>query len=195
MQILLNDKPQEVATPSVTSLKEIIDHVSDHIPEHMLITTVKLNGKQLDDDWIQQQDGVYVMEDDKLELHTRDAAELGREIFANTREQFQIIRDNFEQIAEMFRMDDSTTANASLAQSVDNLQAYFRVIHNALLLQGRNFSELIIDNQPATQFIDGFSAKLTELIETQQGEDWVLLADIIEYELSPLLKQIDSIYS
>ncbi|MCD4829272.1 MAG: hypothetical protein K8R90_07610 [Candidatus Cloacimonetes bacterium] len=194
MQVKLNDKTLDIKASSVTSLKQILDEIERHVPDSAIITEVTLNGKQLEDNWMQKMDGIYVMEDDSLELKTRSAIELGREAFLRSQEQFRAIREDFEKIAEMFRLDDEVKANSYLAQAVDNLQAYFRIIQESLILMNRSFADFTIDGNTAPQFMDSFSDKLSELIDIQKNKDWVLLADMIEYELLPLLQKVDSIY-
>jgi len=184
----------EVTVSSVTSLKDIVDQVNQRMPDSSIIVAVTLNGKQLEEDWMTRQQSLYVMEEDTLELEARQAEDLGREAFRKSHEQFELICEDFQRIAEMFRLDDETLANTFLAQAVDNLQSFLRIVQESLILMRRTFSELTIDGKPAPQFIEQFSTKLSEVINIQKNNDWVLLADVIEYDLVPLLGMIECIY-
>ena len=194
MQIKLNEQTLEITAAQVTSLHQILDQVTAQLPDTAIITGIVLNDRELEDDWVRQQDSLYVMEEDKLQIITRHAGDLGQEAFQQSHGQFAAIRENFESIAEMLRVEDEAKANAFLAQTVDNLQTYFRIIQESLILMGRSFNDLTIDGKPAPRFMEEFSTKLSEMIDIQHGKDWVLLADVIEYELVPLLCKVDDIY-
>jgi len=193
MQLTVNDTPQTVAVNAVATLKEVLEKVP--MPGNMLVTGVPLNGRQLETDWTTRADAIYVMEEDKLALTVQPAAMVGRAALLGTQPQFAALCEDFGRIADSFRMDDEVKANNHFALAVDNLQTFFRIVQEALLLIGRNFNDLRIDGMPMTAYMEQFGAKLGELIDVQKNHDWVLLADLIEYELAPLLKKLDAVYT
>ncbi len=43
------------------------------------------------------------------------------------------------------------------------------------------------------QALDGLSSLFSEMIEIQENEDWILLADLLEYEYLPLVEKTKSL--
>ncbi len=192
MKIRVNgmEKTFEIAT---------VDHLgkalsSLNLPPTQLIIDIKLNDRPLEKNWHQKQDRIFLMNEDEMDIATEDAAVIGRNAFNDTREQLGKLVQDLELTAEGFRLEDETTANSRLVQSIENLQAFFTVLQEAFVLMGRDFNTTPIGEHKGQEYVRMFSAKLSELIDVQQNKDWILLADMIEYELVPVLKKVEEIY-
>ncbi len=192
MKIRVNGVEKTLEISTVENLGNVISGL--RLPPTQLITAIRLNDRPLEADWLQKQDRIYVMNEDEMDIDAEDAAVIGNRAFQATREQLGKLIGDLEQTAQGFRLDDETTANARLVQSIENMQAFFTVIQESFVLMGRDFNTTTIGDTKGQDYIKTFSGKLSELIDVQQSKDWVLLADMIEYELVPVLKKVEKIY-
>ena len=192
MKIRVNGVEKTMDISTVENLGNVLAGLN--LPPTQLITSIRLNDRPLEPDWLQKQDRIYVMNEDEMDIDAEDAAAIGNRAFQDSKEQLGRLIEDLQQTAEGFRLDEETTANARLVQSIENMQAFFTVIQEAFVLMGRDFNTTPIGETKGQDYIKTFSGKLSELIDVQQTKDWVLLADMIEYELVPVLKKVEKIY-
>lgn len=82
-----------------------------------------------------------------------------------------------QQATESFRIGDDTEGNKTLTQIIDGLNWMTEV--------------LILTRDAQTNSIDiaGIGTILTELIEALENSDSVLIADMLQYEILPILEK------
>jgi hypothetical protein len=194
MNVFVNGKPLEVRVSAVASLQDILLQVENLCPMSQIVTSVILNGRTLESDWMQHAGSTYILAEDKLELASEDAVDLGRRAFVDSRGHLQNLMQRIADVADHFRMDDEAAANTHYVQCIDMLQAYFNVLQESTRLMGLPLLSLKAGDHPMNELMDNIGQKLSELIDIQKNRDWILLADMLEYELTPLLKQVELIY-
>jgi len=101
---------------------------------------------------------------------------LGKDL---TREFAELIKKNIEIVARSFRSDGVSEAKKIYVQLIDDLQLFFEMIGEI-----RKIGEI----DAAEAYLEEISKVLEELISTYAYEDWIIVADILEYELIPLLE-------
>jgi len=95
----------------------------------------------------------------------------------------------FDQAADLFRMGNEQEANKFYIQILDGMDWFSEVIN------------IVMDSEfEGSEHQDTLSlrqAKLTDLmsqmLEANKNQDWVLLADILEYEMTPFYKEWQTI--
>jgi hypothetical protein len=194
MNVIVNGRPLEVRVSAVSPLQEILQQIETLLPMTQVITGASLNGQPLAGDWVRSAASTYILAEDRLELFAEDASELGRKAFADSREHLRGLLAQITSVADRFRMDDEAVANTCFVQSIDLLQAYFSVLQESTKLMGNDFLTLVAEQRPVGELVEEIGRKLSDLIEIQKNRDWILLADVLEYELIPILKKLDSIY-
>ena len=96
--------------------------------------------------------------------------------------------DAAHRIGGDFRGHDLATANrelVSLAQSLGTLVTLVGVVGGVIRV---DFDEFGANGAPATGLITKTRTQIEALIDAQQAEDWIAVADALEYEVSPALK-------
>jgi hypothetical protein len=91
----------------------------------------------------------------------------------------QIMGDGAKHVAELFRQADDTEA-------LEMYQDLLQVVRDFLGMIGVLRSEFTLKDHPA--FNDGveeISDLFGEMTEVMENEDWILLADLLEYEFLP----------
>jgi hypothetical protein len=92
------------------------------------------------------------------------------------------------EVARRFRGRDQAQAQQSLLALVQGLQVLTSLIATIGLVLQTDLGSLLWDGRPASSLIDGLSAHLEALIDAQQREDWITIADIVEYDVEPALR-------
>jgi hypothetical protein len=132
---------------------------------------------------------------DSLEVELANLKDLVATNIANALNYLKKLIPGFEQAADLFRTGNEQEANKYYLQILDGIDWFSQVV--SVIMQPE-------DGEAELPDADGESLqvrqkKLTDLmsqmLEANQNKDWVLLADILEYEMVPFYKDWENILS
>ncbi len=194
MKVYLNGNVSEIKITSISTLSDVIVQMEKEIDKSQIITELKLNEKILGSDWYNNAKNIFLLDEDDLFITTQSSDYIAVQALNSSQKSFETITADFQKVSDMFRFDNEIKANSYFAQCIENFQWYLKIISDSLSLLGKNLSSIQLSDKNLEEKITELSAKLEEMIECQQSKDWILLADMIEYELLPLLKSLTEIY-
>jgi hypothetical protein len=194
MQVIINGETREVKVENISTLLDVICQIETTLPQGQIISEIQLNNKVLSADWYQNSSKIYLLDEDTLVLTTSDSSKIALQTLINSKTDFDVIINHFADIADSFRLHDDVEANARFIQGIENLQWYLQLIEDATFLLGRPLDKIIHEERKFIDNITDLSIKLETIISYQINKDWIMLADMIEYEMLPTLKKIGSIY-
>lgn len=118
-----------------------------------------------------------------LELELGMLKDLLANNLVNAREYLERLIPGFQTAADLFRMGNEQEANKYYLQILDGIDWFSQVVLTIVNAQ---------ENEAEGQSLEERQKKLTELMEqmlgANQNQDWVLLADLLEYEMVPFYK-------
>ena len=91
--------------------------------------------------------------------------------------------------SEMFRMGDEIKSNETLAECVEGVRWFLKMIDCFKEIHNLDFSEVLFRGKPMDARFDNMSALIDEMLTAQTDGDLVLLADLIEYEFVPFMRE------
>jgi len=195
MHVIVNDDAKEIKIASISTLLDVVGQIELTLPQGHLITEVSLNDKVLESNWYHNAGKIYLLDEDVLKVRVVESSIIAREVLKNSRNHFQMMLEDFEDVANSFRIHDDTEANSKFVQGIENLQWYLKVLEDACVLLGRPLGKIIDRDIVFTQYINDLVGKLDQVITIQSNKDWIMLADLIEYEMRPALEKIGEIYN
>ena len=195
MKIYLNGKMSIMKISSISTLSDVIVQLEKDIDKSQIITELKLNAKILGSDWYNNAKNIFLLDEDDLYVTTQSANYIAIQALSSSKNSFETITNDFQKVSDMFRFDNEIKANSYFAQCIDNFQWFLKIISDSLSLLGKNLNSIQLDDKNLEEKINELSEKLEEIIDCQQNKDWILLADMIEYELLPHLKSLGTLYS
>ena len=132
---------------------------------------------------------------DSLEVELANLKDLVATNLANSLDYLKKLIPGFEQAADLFRAGNEQEANKYYLQILDGIEWFSQVV-SVIMSPDEGETEL-----PDTddESLEVRQKKLTDLmsqmLEANQNQDWVLLADILEYEMVPFYKDWEKILS
>ena len=132
---------------------------------------------------------------DSLEVELANLKDLVATNLANALDYLKKLIPGFEQAADLFRTGNEQEANKYYLQILDGIDWFSQVV-SVIMSPDEGETEL-----PDTdvESLEVRQKKLTDLmsqmLEANQNQDWVLLADILEYEMVPFYKDWEKILS
>ncbi len=180
MKVMLNDKQVNVTGKT---LREVIDRVNEgFIPQGEVITRIRLNGEELTE-------GVYSKELERecegvnsLELWTTPIPQVIHDGLTQAAEYINRLVPGIKQIAELFRMGDLMGAQNGFTTLIDGLHWFILILEGPIEIMKLAKSDEFINCE------NRFATVLEKMGSAQEREDWVELADIMEYELVPAVE-------
>jgi hypothetical protein len=103
--------------------------------------------------------------------------ELKKEIIDSAVEYIDKVLFGIEDIIEDFQSGREDKATRAMTQLVDGIQWLFQAIDGTKDVQGNNSID-----------VSNTNPLLAQLIEAYENTDYVLLGDLLEYELTPVVK-------
>ena len=194
MKVIVNGEVREIKIASISTLLEVVSQIEVDLPQGHLITEIMLNDKFLDTNWYHNAGKVYLLDEDILNIRVEQSTVIANQVLLDSKAQFQMLLKDFETISNAFRVQNETEANSKFVQGIDNLQWFLKVIQDSCVLLGRPLDKIMDKEVAFTQHVNTIVDKLDQIITAQSSKDWVMLADLIEYEMIPALEKIGELY-
>ena len=112
---------------------------------------------------------------------TRSPREIGLSSLAHARSYAQNVGSATDRVAELLRTSRIQEANELFAQALDALNVLVFTIDTATHLLGAEAKTQCPDAQSEAQ------AWVTRLADAQQNQDWIRVADVLEFDVRPSL--------
>ena len=186
--IIIDGRPMDMNMAAFSNLEEILVQViQDDYLEKRVVTDVLLNKEPFNEIYPHQAEDIEVSEIETLEIQTVPLNEMAGSVTEELYKVIHIMGEGSREIARLFRQADD-------AEALEMLQDLLEVTREFLGMVGLLRYEYVT---PGTDSIDGrietISSLLGEMIEVLENEDWILLADLLEYEFLPTVKDWEGV--
>ncbi|MEM6505357.1 MAG: hypothetical protein AAF711_07805 [Planctomycetota bacterium] len=188
MPIHIDDQP---STLTAGSMRELLAAVSESLaPTGRVVVEVKVDGESvtgpaLDDDQ-------PTAEGSDIRVYSAKPSELVVGILEDVRSQLAASQQQQQQAAELLQQDDPAKAMDLVKQSIDGwLQAQQAVGQSAQLLQ-LDLQAIRVEDQPVIERMNELITALTELKDIVVANDFVALADALQYEWPDITDRWDT---
>jgi hypothetical protein len=193
MEILLDQQNTAIEESSVNNLEEILVKVmSDLIRPGQVITTVKLNGEVYSEENPHDAVRISLSDIETLEIHTMATDEIAWRFLDSGVEQVDMIIQGAQKISELFRIADETEANEQYADFLESLRLFLQMVAEVKAILNLDLASAF-KGRTVEDRVEKLSEMMDQMLHVQEEEDWIMLADLLEYELIPLLEEWKSI--
>jgi len=100
--------------------------------------------------------------------------------------------DNLEAIAGLYQKGKDNEALEIIHTLVDFLYLYMRTCYQVSPVFGINLADVVHNDQSLEELNIRLQDMLSEIVEIMENNDIVSLSDILEYELKPLIGELDN---
>jgi molybdopterin converting factor small subunit len=126
-----------------------------------------------------------------LEVELANLKDLVATNLANALDYLKKLIPGFEKAADFFRTGNEQEANKYYLQVLDGVEWFSQVV-NIIMRPGE--SELPdADAENLQKRQEKLTGLMNQMLEANQNQDWVLLADILEYEMVPFYNDWEEI--
>ncbi len=197
MQVTINDQSIPVDFSHLTSLEDAIVELNDKfIPPGQQLFQVHINGEFFSERYPRESRYMDIEEISRLELKTISDQDMARVILQEAVQQAGLLCQALEQGAALFRLAAEDEANHYYAQILDSLRWLLQTgdCASQVLSEGQRLGELP-QISTITRYLHSLQDLLDEMLQICEEEDYIMLADLMEYELLPMVKEWQRILS
>ncbi len=185
LNVILDGQTVDQPMTGSETVADIVKAISRMIPSDKSVVKVHLDGADVTGKF-DQQNG-YVSQHNRLEVNTGNTRELAGETVVSLLEFHGSLQNALAKAAEEFRMGDENRSNEIFAQCLDALQIVLRTSYSVANLFKIKGDTVIVDDTSMDEQMQRVSGLLDEILEAQNQRDMILIADLIEYELIPMM--------
>ena len=193
MKVSINGVEQEESGFKGDTLGAILDSMVKKTPGSY-IRRIWLDGKESpsDDREALQKNPSDI---DSLEVELANLKDLVATNIANALDYLKKLIPGFEQAADLFRTGNEQEANKYYLQILDGIDWFSQVV-SVIMQPDEEETELSdADDENLQVRQKKLTDLMSQMLEANQNKDWVLLADILEYEMVPFYKDWENILS
>lgn len=188
LKIILNNEEIDQEIDKFNTLGDLLENLkTSHFGDKEFISEISINGNIVDDD---KRDGMEerpIDEITSLELTTDHPLDVSLRVLENMKEFLRHLVVLINQSSDKFRMDDETVANKHFINCVEGLQTFVSVLDKVRSLNNLDLSLIRQGTVTAAEKQDALLKIFNSLQVTQTNKDWIAVADLLEYELAPLM--------
>ncbi len=197
MQVTLNDQSLPVDLSHLRTLEEALLELNEKfIPSGEQLFQVQVNGQFFTERYPRESRYVTLGEVSTLDLKTVSDLDMARGILSDAALKVQTMVQALEKGAALFRLAAEDEANHYFAQVLDALRWLLQTGEGACQVLDVDMAK---ENSPqfgdVSDFLKRFQDLLDEMLQVYQEEDYILLADLMEYELLPMVQEWQKILS
>ena len=191
MLVTINEQNLPVDFSHLKSLEEIVSEIHERfIPEGQQLFQLRVNGEFFSERYPRESRYVEVGEISRLEVKTVSDEEMARFILQDAVRQGGVLAQAIEQSATLFRVGSEEEANHYFAQVLEALRWLLQTGESACQVLRVNLETISSgDTVPARRYLQDLQDLLEEMLEVSEDEDYVMLADLMEYELLPMVQE------
>lgn len=186
--IVIDGCQSELALKDFENLEQILENLLENDSLHdRVVTDVYLNGQPFSEIYPHQAEDIESDEIEKIEIRSVPMAEMAVDITQELYKVVTLMGKGGREVAELFRQADDAEALETYQDLLDVVRSFLGMI--ATLREGFGMRK-------HQEFVDAgkeLSSLFSEMTEVLANEDWVLLADLLEYEFLPAVSKWESV--
>jgi hypothetical protein len=191
MIITINGRELAPGDVSGANLEEILSDIQErHLETNDMVSEVKLNGVTYTEDLPHASVEVERENIKTLELAVVSPEQVACHFLDHGDQLVSALIASLPHITEMFRLADEAEANEHFLRFLESLHLLISMLDRVGQVMGITFNAILNDQTSVNGQLKNLAATLTQLLDIQEQTDWIYLADLLEYELSPQLEAL-----
>ncbi len=179
--IIIDGSKTDLRIENFANLEEIlVEAVGDGRLNRRVVTDVLLNNENFSELYPHQAEDIAVEDISSVEIRSVPVGEMALNIAQELFKVCDLMALGSREVARFFRRADDD-------EGLEMLQDMLDVSRDFMSMLGVLRSEFGLSGEvDLSADVETFSSLLAEMTEVLENEDWILLADLLEYEFAPV---------
>lgn len=191
----INGTAENLPLKGEKTFGEVMERLSQDISgKGQVITVIVMNDQQLTEGRQYDYRNFPLESVETLALETTDPSRLALDALDSSKDHISMLKQNSLRTAELFRLGDDLEANENYSRLVEGLRWLIKGLTAMTGMLGIEDNEMILEGRTIGYYRDELLMPVFDgMYDAQKREDWIELADLLEYELSPALEKWDKL--
>jgi hypothetical protein len=187
MKVLVNGKEETISFMGET-LGDLLSHIEKvGVTQGNVVRSIKIDGQESSPDSSEAQ-RTQISEIATLEVEISTIADMINKNIENADAYLIRLIPGIEKSVELFRMGNEQEANKFFVKIVDGIDWFSQVLD--IILTAKEISPDTVFEGKSIQDRRTSLVDLTQqMVDANKNQDWVLLADLLEYEILPYYQE------
>ena len=187
MKVLVNGKEETISFMGET-LGDLLSHIEKvGVAQGNVVRSIKIDGQESSPDSSEAQ-RTQISEIATLEVEVSTLADMINKNIENADAYLIRLIPGIEKSVELFRMGNEQEANKFFVKIVDGIDWFSQVLD--IILTAKEISPDTVFEGKSIQDRRTSLVDLTQqMVDANKNQDWVLLADLLEYEILPYYQE------
>ena len=187
MKVLVNGKEETISFMGET-LGDLLSHIEKiGVTQGNVVRSIKIDGQESSPDSSEAQ-RTQISEIATLEVEVSTLAEMINKNIENADAYLIRLIPGIEKSVELFRIGNEQEANKFFVKIVDGIDWFSQVLD--IILTAKEISPDTVFEGKSIQDRRTSLVDLTQqMVDANKNQDWVLLADLLEYEILPYYQE------
>ncbi len=185
MNIMIDGSAVTTEAVYEESIADLVKRLADDLGEDTSITKVRVDGNDFTGKFDLQDEPAVRFKN--IELTSSPTRQVALDTLEVISEFHTSLVQEFELAGEQFRFGDEEKSNTTFSRCLDGLQVLLKTTLSATALLKLKPEEVQSDAGTLNEITQKVNRVLDELLEAQMQRDSILIADLLEYEMVPLM--------
>ena len=184
MKILVNGIEKNLACDGKT-LGDLLDRILENEPESgNCFSNIRLNEEDVlvDSHEVRQ---ILISKIETLETETLSLNQILEKNIANAEDYLKKLIPGIQKASDLFRSGNEQEANKFLINIIDGMDWFSQVTDSIARAIDFESADIIFEGKTIQERQEHLVELTRQMVEANQNQDWVLIADLLEYEILP----------
>ena len=188
MEVIIDGALNSVDTSGLNTLHDLLEHIEKNaLCGTRVITKVVVNEEELDEGQEIGLGAFPITDVASLTVETSDTCQLASEALQDALEYLPAISAVLEEAGRKIREGNVREGLQNTSEALEVIGAFGEVLDGIRGAFKIDYAKVRIDDFSLLDKLNELGMQARAILESAKAEDWTLLADQIEYEISPLL--------
>ena len=187
MKVLVNGKEETISFMGET-LGDLLSHIEKvGVSQGNVVRSIKIDGQESSPDSSEAQ-RTQISEISTLEVEISTLADMINKNIENADAYLIRLIPGIEKSVELFRIGNEQEANKFFVKIVDGIDWFSQVLD--IILTAKEISpETVFEGKSIQDRRTSLVGLTQQMVDANKNHDWVLLADLLEYEILPYYQE------
>lgn len=189
IDVVVDGKTENLSPDAFNTLDEIVgDLVRRLVPMNRLVTKVIVNGEDVSEENQSRLAGTSATDVKKIEVQTEPLSEAVTGALDRSSEYLERLCEGVRICVDKYRSGNETDAHRLLAQCLEGLVWFVSFSTNIRVALRADYDSEYFQGETLTAKQNRLFEHIRELEKAQKNMDVVYMADLMEFEIEPILK-------
>jgi hypothetical protein len=188
MELTINGTRTDLELAGVETFLQLIEHIERTVVvPPSVITKIVLNGEELDQGQEIGLGAFAISEIATLEIESSNQVELAHQALTDSQEYLPVVSSVLEEAAKTIREGKVDQGLHEASEALGIISDFGQVLEGIRIAFMIDLTQVRVDDYTLLDKLNDLGRLAREILDAAGSEEWVQFADLMEYELSPLL--------